>query len=58
MYGWEPCETGCNHGCCEATTQICKCDGGYEGSFCEYTNGMLLGGGGIVVVSGKSEEGG
>jgi beta-glucanase (GH16 family) len=40
MYGWEPCSTGCNHGCCETAIQTCKCDGGYQGTFCEYTNGV------------------
>eukprot|EP00026_Physarum_polycephalum_P007822 Phypoly_transcript_07890.p1 GENE.Phypoly_transcript_07890~~Phypoly_transcript_07890.p1 ORF type:complete len:503 (+),score=53.01 Phypoly_transcript_07890:3-1511(+) len=40
VYGWEPCSTGCNHGCCEPANLTCKCDGGYEGTFCEYTNGI------------------
>ncbi len=42
---WDPCGTGCSgHGCCLKTPQggICVCDGGYQGSYCEYNNCMSL----------------
>lgn len=38
VYGWQPCVTGCVHGCCDQTTGTCKCDGGYSGTYCEFTS--------------------
>lgn len=42
VYGWEPCSNGCSgNGCCDSSSETCKCNAGWFGSNCEFNYGII-----------------